>query len=586
MFRSRSRRAILFFAGVLAGLVSTSFARADTYLIQPDGTGDFPDIASAVAAAQDGDLLLLADGVFTGPGNTGIDYLGKAITIRSQSGDPATCVIDCEGVEGRRGFKFASGETSSSVLQGVTIRGGSAPPEGVYQDHRGGAVHCDGSSPQILDCAFVGNTAEWGGALYVMAGTPLIQGCRFHANHADDYGAGAYLRGDAVSLSDCSFAFNDGPGSQNAAAYISPSSDGLVTITSCTFYRNDVRAGLRVSGHGGLLVSNTIIAFTSGLPALVEPFVESAVSCCNLYGNLHGDYTGSFGEGWLGVDGNIAAPPRFCDPEGYDFQLAENSACAPYSAPNPECDLIGSDPVGCGPVENLAACCYVGYDHLCVLTTPAECAFLEGDYLPGIGSCDPFPCDPILGACCACNGACTVLTEEQCWAAESGAWMPEIACEPNPCPLCNICWACCLGADCHLMGSEACAYWNGDFLPDLEWCDPNPCEPSALEDGELPWRPGPPRAANALRVLLAEGSGDVVEIRYRLDQAQAVDLAIYDSAGRLVRRLRDGQVEPAGEHILNWSGTDAQHADCSPGVYFCVLATPSQRSFERVLLLP
>ena len=96
------------------------------YVVDPGGTGDFPTIQAAIKAAADGDIIELTDGIFTGEGNRDMDYLGKAITIRSQSGNPEVCVIDCEGTESdpQRGFHLHSGEQAGSVLEGITIRGG------------------------------------------------------------------------------------------------------------------------------------------------------------------------------------------------------------------------------------------------------------------------------------------------------------------------------------------------------------------------------------------------------------------------------------------------------------------------------
>jgi hypothetical protein len=104
-------------------------AAATTYVIRPDGTADFPTIQAAIDAATDGDVIELTDGTFTGEGNRDIDYLGRAITIRSQSGNPEACAIDCEGseTEPHRGFYFHSGEGLDSILDGVTITHGYAP---------------------------------------------------------------------------------------------------------------------------------------------------------------------------------------------------------------------------------------------------------------------------------------------------------------------------------------------------------------------------------------------------------------------------------------------------------------------------
>lgn len=100
-------------------------SRAATYLVRPDGTGDFPNIQSAIDAARTGDTIELADGVFRGEGNRDIDYRGLAITVRSRSGDPESCTIDCEGTEldTHRGFFFLSGEGPESLLRDLTITG-------------------------------------------------------------------------------------------------------------------------------------------------------------------------------------------------------------------------------------------------------------------------------------------------------------------------------------------------------------------------------------------------------------------------------------------------------------------------------
>jgi hypothetical protein len=101
-------------------------ARPATYLVNPEGTGDFPTIQAAVDAAENGDIILLADGVFSGDGNRDIGYRGKAITVRSESGNPEECIIDCGGSpeDFHRGFYFQAGELPSSRLEGLTIRNG------------------------------------------------------------------------------------------------------------------------------------------------------------------------------------------------------------------------------------------------------------------------------------------------------------------------------------------------------------------------------------------------------------------------------------------------------------------------------
>lgn len=70
---------------------------AEVYLVNPEGTGDFPTIQAAIDWASDGDVIELTDGIFRGDGNRDVEYFGRVITIRSQSGVAGACVIDCEG---------------------------------------------------------------------------------------------------------------------------------------------------------------------------------------------------------------------------------------------------------------------------------------------------------------------------------------------------------------------------------------------------------------------------------------------------------------------------------------------------------
>jgi hypothetical protein len=103
-------------------LVAAAASVAQAITVQPDGLGDYPTIADAIAASTNGDVIQLTDGTFTGPGNRGLDFDGKRITIESQSQNPNACIIDCE--QQINGFFFTSGETSQSILRGITIANG------------------------------------------------------------------------------------------------------------------------------------------------------------------------------------------------------------------------------------------------------------------------------------------------------------------------------------------------------------------------------------------------------------------------------------------------------------------------------
>ncbi|MBM3286366.1 MAG: hypothetical protein FJY88_03305 [Candidatus Eisenbacteria bacterium] len=103
---------------------STSFA--ETYVVLPDGTGDFPTIQAGLDAVVPGDVIELTAGTYTGDGNRDLDFLGKDVTVRSQTGDPATCVLDGGGSETdpHKVFHLRNGETGQALLEGIQITGG------------------------------------------------------------------------------------------------------------------------------------------------------------------------------------------------------------------------------------------------------------------------------------------------------------------------------------------------------------------------------------------------------------------------------------------------------------------------------
>ena len=128
----------------------------------------YPTIQTAIDAAVNGDEVVVVDGTYTGTGNRDINFLGKAITVRSKYG-PENCIIDCQGSHGEphRGFHFHSGETLSSVLDGFTITGGyissTTPPD---PSPAAGAIYCDNSSPTIANNIILSNYAANFGAIY------------------------------------------------------------------------------------------------------------------------------------------------------------------------------------------------------------------------------------------------------------------------------------------------------------------------------------------------------------------------------------------------------------------------------------
>ncbi len=179
-------------------------AGATTYLVRPDGSGDFPTIQAAVNASVIGDVIELADGTFRGFGNRDVDYWGRAITIRSQSGDPETCVIDCDGsqTQPHRAFLIHA-EVSWLALEGITVQRGC--------HSWGGAVSCEDGGPIVRRCRFIGNRSlgSEGGAVYCGGSGCVIEECYFRENGAL-HGGGASICGSHASFVRCTFIDNTG----------------------------------------------------------------------------------------------------------------------------------------------------------------------------------------------------------------------------------------------------------------------------------------------------------------------------------------------------------------------------------------
>ncbi|MFC1573272.1 hypothetical protein ACFL6M_06705, partial [Candidatus Eisenbacteria bacterium] len=179
---------------VFVGLLVASWitATAATYVVNPEGTGDYPTIQAAIDACVDGDIVELTDGTYTGDGNRDIAFLGKPITVRSQSGNPEVCIINCEGSgeSPHRGFEFRAGEGPGSVLEDLTITGGVADSVESF----GGAVFCHSASPTIVGCIFSENVAFMGGGMYCSMCSSSISDCAFIQNTARN-GGGLWSHG-------------------------------------------------------------------------------------------------------------------------------------------------------------------------------------------------------------------------------------------------------------------------------------------------------------------------------------------------------------------------------------------------------
>ncbi len=306
----------------------------------------YSTIQAAIAAARPGDTVIVADGVYTGPGNRDITFAGKAITVRSANG-AATCIIDCQGTQEdpHRGFHFAGGETSTSVLDGFTIRNGSTPPGAVLNEFNGAGILCEDGSPTIKNCVLTDNWAGcWGAAIccgWNSESSPIIMNCTITGNYSNDDGGAIFSFDGSPTIINSLIVGNE---ARVRGGGINHFGTGTVTIRNSTIAGNIAPLGSGVFEFtGSVNISNSIVrgnaggAQISGTPAVT-------------YSNVEGGFDGV---------GNVDVDPSFVDPSNGDHRLAAGSPMIDagdpsFSAGAGETDLDG-DPRVVGTQVDIGA---------------------------------------------------------------------------------------------------------------------------------------------------------------------------------------------------------------------------------------
>ena len=354
---------------------------------------EYATIQAAIDASSNGDVVIIAPGTYTGDGNRDIDFLGKAITVRSTDpNDPcvvAATVIDCNGSQNypHCGFYIHSGEDIDAIVDGFTITRGTGNYIG-----NGGGIFIQNSSPAISNNVIAGNggfndfsgSGGNGGGIYSEGGSPLIKdnfitnnranGSSFPVPHEECHlecepwpggicdwicetvwetvyepgrGGGIYISGGSPVISN-----------NIITANISAKVDGAVVgygsgiyvvngnpiITNCAFNGNS-------AGYGGgiyctsttlIVTNNTITANTATSGSGGGLYVSSSnvnVNDSIIWGNnsteLSGAATITFSDvngGWTGT-GNINADPCFVAGSGGSYYLSQIAAGQTTNSP-------------------------------------------------------------------------------------------------------------------------------------------------------------------------------------------------------------------------------------------------------------
>lgn len=224
---------------LLAAVLATARPCAATvWHVLPDGSGDAPTIAAALAAAAPGDTVEAACGTYY---EHDVELKG-GVVLKSVDGDPACVTIHA----------MQQGPVLHCLTQappprviGITIAGGVGAT-GV--EAGGGGLHCVRSDPVLTDCRFAGNVSEFGGGMACYRSAPFLERCTFTSNAAS---AGSWAAGGAIFSDDSSPSLRDCSFDRNRAFAVQQPGDGggvftqksALTATNCSFRENSSGAG-------------------------------------------------------------------------------------------------------------------------------------------------------------------------------------------------------------------------------------------------------------------------------------------------------------------------------------------------------
>jgi len=215
-------------------------------------------VQHAVAAAEPGDQVVAAPGLYA----ERIDFAGKPVTVRSTDpGNPAvvaaTTLCGCGNV-----VTFVHGEDANSVLDGLTVTGGSA------------GVLCHAATPTIRRCNV---TANYGpGIRLASQSNPTILGCNVTANDGPGIELqtirdGRLARYSRATIRNCIIAANRRGGVIGAKP----------NIANCTIVEN---LGDGVSGTAPTLVNSIVYFNNVGGDGVQIRSTAAGVKYCDVQG--------------------------------------------------------------------------------------------------------------------------------------------------------------------------------------------------------------------------------------------------------------------------------------------------------------
>lgn len=294
--------------------------------------GDAPTLQAAVDRSIQGDVIVVADGIWTGVGNRDVLLPAWDVVVRSLNG-PENCIIDSQGtpVDPHRAFNIVAGQTRATRIEGFTITGGDTLVGAIQDQFNAGGILISNASPTISECLFVDNNcACWGGAICASdSGSPLIERCTFLGNSAGDEGGALFNWGQGVLVLDTCVIMNNTAGTVGGGIHVF----GALEATNLTMIGNTAAYnGAMYLGGSSSVVRNSIIwnnnstALTTGDVGGWNHTVE--------YSLVEGGHAGV---------GNIDMDPGFNAFASDGVHLMYSSPCVNAGEPNFVPDFLARD---------------------------------------------------------------------------------------------------------------------------------------------------------------------------------------------------------------------------------------------------
>ena len=312
----------------------------------------YKTIQKGVNVSNNGMIITLLDGTYSGSGNVNVSLSGKQIIIQSQNG-PLSTSIDCN--QNGRAFIINQGETMNTIIKGLTIMNGktNSAPNGYgsaifVEDNSGitvkecffrgntqgtiqlGDTEVSGPQSKIEHCAFIGN-AE--GCIHSSKKSFMVEACLFVNNTSSGGLVGnGHVADPAQQYKNCVFVCNTGQtvAGINHGKFISNSLFISNTTTVGVVYAGTNWSGMNTIDHC-TFYNNTCSYYNSTW----YDHKGEAKSSIFYPGNARNHVSGNhsiipffycLGDGISG-NGNIQGDPKFVNQGAFDFSLQSSSPC-------------------------------------------------------------------------------------------------------------------------------------------------------------------------------------------------------------------------------------------------------------------